>query len=238
MLVMGIDSSSDIGAIGLIDNSGLLGEINIRLSHRHSERLLPNIDFLLKETGHHINELDGLAVTIGPGSFTGLRIGLSTVKAFAQVLDIPVIGLSSLDVLAYNIFNKNGWLVPVIDARRNRVYTSLYKGWKKDIIDAKGWPDQALNVDDLIVRLQNLDDNNKIYMVGNGINAYHDILIKSGLDIHFAPDFTNIQRGGTVAELGKNYLVKGLQDDIYNILPNYLKKPQAEINWQKKYGRG
>ncbi len=235
MLVMGIDTSSEIGAVGLINEQGVQGEINIRHVHRHSERLLPNIDFLFEETGFEIKDLDGIAVTIGPGSFTGLRIGLSSVKALIQVLDIPVVGLSTLDILAYNFFQHRGWLVPVIDARRERVYTSLYQGRQQDIRHAKNWPDQALKVSELLERLIPFSDQGELYLVGDGVDIYRDKFIKSNLDLILAPVEINFSRGGLVAGLGRFYLKQGVEDNIYQLLPNYLKKPQAEINWLKKH---
>src|SRR5690554_6308600 len=146
MLVMSIDTSGEIGAVGLASAEGIIGEINIRLKRQHSERLLPNIDILLKEAGTNLKELDGIGVTTGPGSFTGLRIALATVKTFAQVLNIPVVGISTLEILAYNLFQHQGWLVPLIDARRERVYTALFHNWDRDIRSCKTWDEQAIEV--------------------------------------------------------------------------------------------
>jgi tRNA threonylcarbamoyladenosine biosynthesis protein TsaB len=233
MLVMGVDISSEIGALGLVDETGLLGEANLRLIHRHSERLLPNIDSLLKETGYSLSELDGLSVTLGPGSFTGLRIGLSTIKTLVQVLKIPVIGLSTLDVLAFNLPLVKGWLVPVIDAKRERVYTSLYQYWQEDIRGVKRWQDRVLTVNELLEQLALIDREGAFFLVGDGVAAYSSLFLKSKLDLHLAPALFNYTRGGIVARLGSYYLEKGVKDDYLNLLPNYLKKPQAEINWQR-----
>lgn len=234
MLVMGIDTSTEVGAIGLIKDYKILGEINLCLNRRHSERLMPNIKYLFQESGFEIDDLEGLAVTIGPGSFTGLRIGLSTVKAFAQFLNIPVIGLSTLDVLAYNIYQIEDWLVPLIDARRGRVYTSLYAGGDRDMISAKEWEDQALLVDELIERLIDFKANQRFYLVGNGINAYRKKFENAGTEFVLLSPFNNQPRGGGIAELGQYYLQQGRNHDLDELLPNYLKKPQAEINFNCK----
>ncbi|MFW5986443.1 MAG: tRNA (adenosine(37)-N6)-threonylcarbamoyltransferase complex dimerization subunit type 1 TsaB, partial [Halanaerobiales bacterium] len=168
MLVMGIDTSGEMCTAGLCNEKGIRGEINIYLSHRHSEELLSNIDFLLKQSGHSMEELGGLCVAVGPGSFTGLRIGLSTVKTFAQVLRIPVVGISTLDLLAYSSSIDRGWLVPVIDARHRRVYTSLYENRRSDIRSAKKWSDQALKGDELLEKLSDNDPEGIYYLIGNG----------------------------------------------------------------------
>lgn len=236
MLVMGIDSSSEIGAVGISDSNGISGDINIRLVHRHSEELLSNIDFLLKQSGYRMADLEGLSVTIGPGSFTGLRIGLSTARTFAQVLDIPIIGVSSLDVLAYNMALTSKWLVPVIDAKRNRVYTAIYQGWSQDIDSVKVSADKAVNIDNLIKELRALDSQGEFIFLGDGSIRYQQFFEGSALDIQRASIDKNIPHGGVIAELGRYYLEQGKSDNYLEITPNYLKKPQAEINWLKKHG--
>ncbi len=235
MLTIGIDSSTEVGAIGLINDEELLAEINISLYRRHSKRLLPNIKYMLEETGFNIKDLEGIAVTVGPGSFTGLRIGLSTVKAFAQFLNIPIIGLSTLDVLAYNLHHLQAWLVPVIDARRNRVYTSLYRGGNRDIKASKEWDERAITVAQLLIELKkvsSISDINKFYLLGNGVSAYQKKLDNTKLKITCVSKEFNKPRGGIVAALGQYYLKKGEYDDVYKILPNYLKKPQAVSNFE------
>ncbi len=238
MLVLGIDSSSPVNALGLFNQSGLLGEVNIRLHNRHSERLLANIDFLLKGAGYTVQDLAGIAVATGPGSFTGLRIALSTVKTMIQVLGIPVVGLSTLDLLAYNLVQQPNWLVPVIDAGRNRVYTALFREWKQDIRSVKEREDRAIPLEQLLAELAEIKGNTCFVMVGDGVSAYRDILGNSPLPIRLATANSNTIRGSVVAELGYYYLQQGVSDHYLELLPNYLKKPQAELNWQKKYRSG
>ncbi len=232
MLTIGIDTSTEIGAIGLIDGDELLAEINISLYRRHSERLLPNIEYLFKETERDVRDLEGLAVTVGPGSFTGLRIGLSTIKTFAQCLNIPLIGLSTLDVLAFNAYFLDSWLIPVLDARRNRVYTSLYKGGDRDIKRAKQWEDQALTVNELFAELKKISPDGHFYIFGNGVSSYKKQFTATELNISFLTAGFNKPRGGIVASLGQYYLQKGETDELNKILPNYLKKPQVKSNYQ------
>lgn len=240
MLTLGLDTSTDIAAVGLADEKGLKGELNISLHHQHSERLMVNIEHLLKETDFNIKEVEGLAVGIGPGSFTGLRIGITTVKTFAQSLKIPVIGLSTLDILAFNKHEASGILVPVIDARRERVYTSWYYGGSKDMINNKIKEDQAVSVKKLIEYFQEAQTGDKINadifnLVGNGINSYKNQIKKyasrGSFKLNFGADCDNIPRGGVVAELGNFYLEKGKEENPMEITPRYLKKPQAQIDW-------
>ena len=240
MLTLGIDTSTDIAAIGLIDKDKFIGELNISLHHQHSERLLVNIDHLFKESDYQIDDLEGLAVGLGPGSFTGLRIGLTTIKTFVQTLKIPVIGLSTLDILAYNKYQVKGWIVPVIDARRERVYTSIYRGGNRDIKKQKIKKDEALSLEKLYENLnyicqENPQKNNTFYLIGDGIISYREQFKKmesdSHINISYGTESENIPAGGIIADLGQYYLEKGEEDKPEKILPNYLKKPQAEINW-------
>jgi len=235
---MGIDTSTEVCALGLLKENKALGEINIELKRRHSERLLPNINTLLNETGYKLKDLDGIAVTIGPGSFTGLRIGLSTVKTFIQVLDIPVIGVSTLEVLAYSLHHQKDWIVPIINAKSERVYTAIFKGGEKDMQKSRLSEDRTLSLDNLFDELKEMNENEDFFFIGNAVEIYKKQLINSTLNIILAPSYLNQTRGIILAELGNYYFEKGLKDEPLDLLPRYLKRPQAEINWlRKKFNR-
>ncbi|HHU92675.1 MAG TPA: tRNA (adenosine(37)-N6)-threonylcarbamoyltransferase complex dimerization subunit type 1 TsaB [Halanaerobiaceae bacterium] len=233
MLTLGIDTSTEICALGLADEVGILGEINFRLINRHGEELHSNLDFLLSSTGKKISDLEGLCIGTGPGSFTGLRIGLTAARTLAQVRELPIVGVSSLDLLAYNLSSTGAWLVPVIDARRQRVYTALYRGWDQDIAGQRIDAARAVGLEELLAELQTLDPEGVFYFAGNGVNSYQSLLADSALNIKLASADKNIIRGGVVAALGQYYLAQGRRDNYLEITPDYLKKPQAEINWQK-----
>ena len=233
MLTLGIDTSTEICALGLADEVGILGEINFRLINRHGEELHSNLEFLLSSTGKKISDLEGLCIGTGPGSFTGLRIGLTAARTLAQVRELPIVGVSSLDLLAYNLSSTGAWLVPVIDARRQRVYTALYRGWDQDIAGQRIDAARAVGLEELLAELQTLDPEGVFYFAGNGVNSYQSLLADSALNIKLASADKNIIRGGVVAALGQYYLAQGRRDNYLEITPDYLKKPQAEINWQK-----
>ena len=127
MKVLGIDTATMMGSIGLIDDEGAIAEYSLNIRATHSERLMPAIDRLLKDSGIMPKDIDGFAVSIGPGSFTGLRIGLATVKGFAMGCNKPVAAVSTLEALAFNLAYAEYLICPILDARRNEVYAAMFK---------------------------------------------------------------------------------------------------------------
>jgi tRNA threonylcarbamoyladenosine biosynthesis protein TsaB len=235
MLILGIDTSSDICSVGLSKDKEFIGEINIKLKRRHSERLLPIIKRLLFETGKNLNDLDGIVVTNGPGSFTGLRIGLSTVQAFKMALDIPVYSISTLEYMAFVLAQhyKDSILLPMIDARNKRVYTAVFNNKNEDKFLKRIKEDQAVKIDDI----ENLvkEYNQKIIIFGSGVDnnyKYFSQLANDKMKI-----IKNIQNYGgfNLSILGYMYINNGISSSFEELIPKYLKKPQARINWEKKY---
>jgi tRNA threonylcarbamoyladenosine biosynthesis protein TsaB len=237
MLILGIDTSSDICSVGLSKDKEFIGEINIKLKRRHSERLLPIIKRLLFETGKKLNDLDGIVVTNGPGSFTGLRIGLSTVQAFKMSLDIPVYSISTLEYMAFVLSQhyKDSILVPTIDARNKRVYTAIFKKIKEDQILNRLNEDQAVKIDDIESLVK--EYNKKIIIFGSGIDNNYDYFSKLSYDkIKIIKGLQNYG-GFNLSKLGYMYLNNGISSSFEELIPKYLKKPQARINWERKYLR-
>jgi len=235
MLVLGIDTSTDICSVGLSNKEDFIGEINIKLKRRHSERLLPIIKRIFSETGYEIQDLDGLAVTDGPGSFTGLRIGLSTAQAFKRALNIPVYSVSSLEYMAYSVSQhyENYLLVPTIDARNKRVYTSVFTSEPQQKLLKRIRDDKAVEVKSLIEDLRKYKKGKVIF--GSGTDSYYEIFKKANLDntkiIYKIRNFG----GYNLACLGYKHLSAGQDTDYSELVPKYLKKPQARLNWEKKY---
>ena len=239
MIILGIDTSSDICSVGLSQKKNFLGEINIKLKRRHSERLLPIIKNLLSETGLVMQEIDGVAVTDGPGSFTGLRIGLSTVQAFKKALEIPVYSVSTLEYMAYSIAQhyENSILIPTMDARNKRVYTAVFDR-EKDNSDIKRIEeDKAVEVKKLLSNIEKYNNRRKI-IFGSGTDQYFKMMQKANLDNTTLLYKTRNFGGYNLATLGYKYIKQGENTDYKDLIPTYLKKPQARINWEEKYLQG
>ena len=132
MRILGVDTSTSCGSLGLIDEDGVIAEYALFREETHSARLVPAIQALLREARININEIDGMAISLGPGSFTGLRVGLSAVKGLALATEKLVVGIPTLDALASNLPFTPYLICPILDARKGEVYTALYKDGEGD----------------------------------------------------------------------------------------------------------
>ena len=235
MLVLGIDTSTKIGGLGLYDTEkGLIAENTMVLKQTHSERLMPILENMLEMVGKTIHDIDGYAVAIGPGSFTGLRIGVTTARTLAQITGKPIIGISTLKGTAFNLIMTDGLICPIFDARNRRVYNALFRGGKKELERIE--EDNGCKIDELLNRLES--KNESIFFVGDVVEQYkEEIQEVLGDKAKFPPHSLQITKGGAIAQLGAIGLERGEDVELYSLAPNYLKPAQAELNWRKKHGK-
>lgn len=231
MLILGIDTTTLVGSVGLISESGVLGEFTLNIKRTHSERLLPALNSLLEEGGVTFSQLDLISVSLGPGSFTGVRIGVTTANSLSQASQKPMVGVYSLDVLAHNLAHVQGLVCPILDARKQEVYTALYRGEGKGLL-TKVSDYAALSLDKLIENLESQEGN--IYFVGDGVKVYAHFL-KDALGSRYidVPAALQIPRGVVVAQLGGEKWLEG-NNSSYPLTPFYLRKSEAELAWEKK----
>ena len=228
MMVLGIETSTSMGSVALVDEQGLRAERRWEKREGHAERLMGEIDCLLQKHSVMIQALDGFAVTIGPGSFTGLRVGLATVKGLAIVSKQPVIALSSLEVLARNVFGFSCLVCPLLDARREEVFAALFRQ------DEKGegirlFPDQVIAPSDLFQQL-----SEPTIFVGEGAVQYRALIQQGmGKKASFAPAEMQWPSASMVAKIGLSHLLRGETVQAKEIRPLYLRRPDAEINLEK-----
>ncbi len=232
MRVLGIDTSTSCGSIGLIEDEQILCEYSREGKASHSERVLRTIDRVLEDSGVSIRDIDGLAISIGPGSFTGLRIGVSVVKGLALATSRPVAGVSTLDALAQNVRYSPCLICPLLDARKGEVYAALYRNTEKGGL-IKLAPEMAIKPADLLERI-----NEKALFLGNGVYPYGDMIRRElGSMAHIAPSPFNFVHGSIVAQLGRQNLEKGEYLDLEGFTPQYLRKSDAELKWTEKKGK-
>lgn len=226
MKILAVDTSSSICSVAILEDNNLIIEKHNDDEKTHSQKLMPLIDEIFKESNLSLDDINLLACGQGPGSFTGIRIGISTVKAFADVKNIPLIGVTSLESLAYNV-EQDGLIASVIDAKHDNVYFGLYE-LKNGIYSTVCEPisDSITNIINL---LKQYSDSN-ITFVGDGAVVQKNLLENSFANCSFANENRNIQ---TSISIGKAAFDKYNSDSFipsYTLSPIYLKKSQAEIN--------
>lgn len=213
MLILGISTSSNIASVALSKDAECIKELNINNNKTHSETLLPLINELLSETNIKLQDINLIACDNGPGSFTGIRIGISTVKAIAESLNIPVIAVSSLEGLAYNIHDSE-CICSLIDAKNNQVYCGLFYSNHTLIGNYMA--------DDINTILPVINQNKDILFVGDGAVAHKGLLNIN----NFRSD--NLLHAKNINLCAFNKFSKGEILSADSILPMYLRKSQAE----------
>ena len=218
MNILAIDTSALTATAAILSDDTLLGEISTTTKLTHSQTIMPMIDELLKKVSLDISDIDLFACSQGPGSFTGLRIGIGTIKGLAYGLGKPVVGVSTLEALAHNISYTDFTIAPIMDARRGQVYNALYH-YNRGRLDCFCEP-RALSLEELCGEL-----TEKTIFVGDGVKVHREKISELlGEKALFAPPQHQLQRAGSVAyaALGK------MPIDAAELTAVYLRKPQAE----------
>lgn len=233
MKILAIDSSGLVASAALATEDAVLAEYTTNYKKTHSQTLLPMIDEIVKMTETELAALDAIAVTAGPGSFTGLRIGSATAKGLGQALEKPLIPVPTTEALAWNFCGSGAVLCPLMDARRSQVYTGLYR-WnqEKETMDCL-FAQQAMAVEEMIAEVNRLGQ--PVIYLGDGADAYHSILEeKTGVAYSFAPLHMSKQRAASLAACAFGYAREGRLVSAAEFVPTYLRKSQAEREREEK----
>ncbi len=231
MYVLGIEASTPVAATAVATEGKILAERMVNNKRTHSVNLLPMVRDVLTDAGIDKDMLDGIAVTTGPGSFTGLRIGMSTAKSLAQVLNLPVAGVPTLESLAYPLSGQAGLICPVLNARKNEVYAALYRSNGKTLLTLH--EAFAAGIQELASILENYDEH--ITFLGDGLGEFRNELTELlGEQARFTPKCAVFPRGASVAELGLKIIQSGSGSDPAVILPHYVRESEAEIKWRER----
>lgn len=226
--ILAVDSSSMTGSVALCQGETLVAESLLNVRSTHSEKLLRQIDVLLAEAGWQLQEIDLLVAVTGPGSFTGLRIGIATIKGLAQVLDRPVVGISSLQMLAMNLPLCSVPICVFMDARKKEVYSQLFN-WTDDgpvsVADACVLPPRQL--------LELLDS--EVALVGDGVPLYRDLIEEIAADKVRLPTASAHQpRASQAAWLGGRTYLNQQAASCAELLPTYIRPSDAELGKSKQ----
>ena len=225
MKILALDTSTNAATAAILEDGVIIGEYSCNKGKTHSQRLMPMIQSLLDAVGLKARDMDAFAASIGPGSFTGLRIGVTTVKAMAFAAQKPVISVYTLDALAYNLAASKAIICPVIDARNNQVFTAAYKisgGSLERLTDYLG-----IHINELADILGAMEGD--VLFPGDAALMYEAFFReKLGERASSAPPNTALARASSVAVLAKQAYEEGLYEDCYDMKPFYLRKSQAE----------
>lgn len=225
MKILAFDSSGMTATVAYLQDEVLVCEYTVNYKKTHSQTLLPMLDEIVQTLGLDLETIDAIAVSKGPGSFTGLRIGSATVKGLALALNKPVIPVSTLDALAFNLCGHQGIVCPIMDARRNQVYTGIYRFEGLDLKTI--WEPSAMGIEELIGVLDKIGE--PTVFLGDGVPVYRDNIDCAMQTAHtFAPPHLAMQRAGSVASLGAVLASQGVMQTADEHVPEYLRVSQAE----------
>ncbi len=233
MLILSIDSSATAASVALFEDSKLVGEFFVNTDFTHSRTLVPMIDNLLSVTGKTVSDIELVAVSNGPGSFTGVRIGVSVAKGIAFPDDLPCMAVSTLESMAYNLVLTDCIVCAVMDARRNQVYNAMFSieyGEVHRLCD-----DRAISLEDLKKEIAEQYEGKRVILVGDGSTVAMRELMDLQRSVEMAPESLRFQRASSVALAAQSRLNAGEKPQkSAELLPSYLRLSQAERERQEK----
>lgn len=245
MKIIGIDSSGLVASVAILEDNKLVAEYTVNNKKTHSQTLLPMLEEIVASSGLDMKEIDAIAIAAGPGSFTGLRIGSATAKGLGLALKKPIVPVSTLEALAYNLYGTDSLVCPIMDARRNQVYTGIYEFSKKEVEFSRDADTEnsgcyyceyqinvikeacAIPIEEIVQALN--EKGREVIFLGDGVPVFAEQL--KGLmkvPYSFASAHLALQKAGCVAGLGMEKFKEGIYEDAAVHSPEYLRLSQAE----------
>lgn len=232
MPILAIDTATLVSSVALATVDNLLAEITLQTKKTHSELLMPHIAKLMDMAQVAKSDLKGVAVSIGPGSFTGLRIGLSTAKTLAYALHIPVVGVPTLAAMAYGCPVPGVILAPMLDAQKRNVYQALFEWHQGELKEI-----QPAIVTEVTAALESLSQQERpVIVMGESAVMYRDKIEQIGKNLILAAPHVVIQRASSVAGLGYKLIEQGVRHDVMGLEPLYIRRSEAEVLWECRHG--
>lgn len=234
MPILAIDTATMVSSVAVADKDRLLAELTVQTRLTHSETLLPHVEQALKLAGVEKAALEGVAVSLGPGSFTGLRIGLAAAKAIAYGLDIPIFGIPTTEALAWHYPVPGVAVVPFIDAQKGNVYSAVYQ-WQEEGF-AEISPVQVYTMEEAL----ELCGAQPVHVLAVGDMAVKRLAGREDLpsNVQVPPPHVVMPRAANVAMAGLKRLAAGQEDSVMNLEPVYIRRSEAEVLWEKRQAAG
>jgi len=229
VIVVGIDTSTPQTSVAIGTENEILAKASVAGAARQ-ESVTPMLQELLRRSDLTLAQVGGIAVGVGPGLFTGLRVGVETAKTLAQVAGVPIVGITSLDALAYAVRYTPRRIAAVIDARRGEVFSAIYRSVPAGVVRERAYAVHA--PDRLVAELQ--ASPGEVLAVGNGAMLYRHVLDEIGSRIEFASSIAAHPEAAALVELAVPKFLREEHDRVYDIVPLYLRKSDAEIAWDRR----
>ena len=224
MLILAFETSAKAASVALLEGNKLLSESYQNTGMTHSQTLMVMAEDMLKQCGKVSSDVDAVAVAEGPGSFTGVRIGVAAAKGFAWGREIPCYGVSTLEAMAESLGIYDGYVCPVMDARRSQVYNALFEVTRGEVTRIR--EDRAISLDDLAEDVKTLEK--PVFLVGDGSNLCYNTLLERVPSLVLPPEHRMHQRAVGVGLIAARQLAAGISGDAASLTPNYLRLSQAE----------
>ena len=232
MLILGIETATEQVSVAIGGHEGVLGLVEVCRGRRHAETLAPAIEFVCTQADVRLDEISVVAVDVGPGLFTGMRVGLASAKALAQALRVPMIGMSSLDLLAYPLRHTGRTVVAIIDARKGELFYAFYRpvpGGVQRVLEPR-----CGTIDDLIAEVMARSDD--VICVGDGALRHRDEIVAE-LRCEMAEQFLSRPSAAPLVQLAHARALREEWVNPWEIQPLYMRLPDAQINWSTRVSR-
>jgi tRNA threonylcarbamoyladenosine biosynthesis protein TsaB len=229
VIVVGVDTSTPRTSVAIGTETEILAKATVAGAARQ-ESVTPLLNDLLARSDLTLSRVGGIAVGVGPGLFTGLRVGVATAKTLAQVGGLPIVALTSLDALAYSVRHTPKRIAAVIDARRQEVFSAIYRAVPGGVVRERDYEVHA--PDRLAAELEATPD--EVLAVGNGAMLYRHVLEDIGSRIEIASSFFAHPEAAALVELAVPRLLREDHDRLFDVVPLYLRKSDAEISWDRR----
>lgn len=230
MKILAVDTSTSAATAAIMEDGRLVSEYILNISRAHSQKIMGIIDELFSKTGIKPADIDLYACSSGPGSFTGLRIGASIIKGMAQTFNKPVAGVPTLDALAYNLYNCTGLVCPMLDAQRGMVYSAIYAWENGRLVKLTG--QRAILLEDFLMQVK--EKSAPAVFLGDGALLYEEKLKSGDEEFYMAPSGSLLPRASSCGALAKEMYDKGIYTSYNNFKLTYIRKSQAEAEYEKK----
>lgn len=234
MPILAMDTATMVSSVAIASADKLLAELTLQTKLTHSEVLMPHVAEILAMTKMKKSDLAGIAVSIGPGSFTGLRIGLAAAKSMAYALSVPIVGVSTLEAMAYHYPVPGVYTAAVLDAQKGNVYAALYEFQAGDVREIR--PVSVLPFEEVLAKCQLLDK--PVIVVGDIAQKKLAQVKAAGSNVIGAMPHMVMPRAANVAMLGLKKLAAGQRDNVMEMEPVYIRRSEAEVLWEQRQQRG